>query len=53
MKAGSRPPICGVHNVELVRRQLPVEMIGAGYTGGDFLLCPVSGTVLDKEAAHS
>ena len=30
----------------------PAEMIAAGYRGFTFLVCPVSGTVLNDEAAQ-
>ena len=48
-KKGSEPPVCDVHNVPLVRKDLSAEMIAAGYAGFTFLVCPVSGTVLDDE----
>jgi hypothetical protein len=48
-KKGSEPPVCDVHNVLLVRKELPAEMIAEGYKGFTFLVCPVSGTVLDDE----
>ena len=51
-KKGSNPPVCGVHNVQLVRTELTVEMIAAGYKGFTFLVCPVSGTVFNDEAAQ-
>lgn len=50
-KKGSDPPVCEVHDVKLVRKELPAEMIAAGYKGFTFLVCPVSGAVLDDEAA--
>jgi hypothetical protein len=46
-KKGSDPPVCEVHNVQLVQKELPPEMILAGYTGMNFLVCPVSGAVVD------
>jgi hypothetical protein len=46
----SDPPVCGVHNVRLERKQLPIELIAAGYKGFMFLVCPVSGAVLNDEA---
>jgi hypothetical protein len=49
-KVGSNPPICGVHNVPLERTQLSAEMVAAGYKGFTFLVCPVSGTVLNEIA---
>jgi hypothetical protein len=48
-KKGSGPPVCEVHNVQLVRKELPVEMNLSGYTSFTFLVCPVTGTVLDDE----
>jgi hypothetical protein len=52
IKKDSSPPVCGVHNVRLIRKQLPVELIASGYKGFTFLVCPVSGAVLDDEATH-
>jgi len=46
-KKDSSPPVCGVHNVPLVRKYLPAEMTGAGYKTFAFLVCPVSGAVLN------
>jgi hypothetical protein len=48
-KKDSEPPVCGVHNVPLLQKQLPPEMIGAGYKGFNFLVCPVSGVVLNDK----
>ncbi len=52
-KKGSNPPICGVHNVPLVQKQLTQELIAAGYKGFTFFVCPVSGAVLNDETTHS
>jgi len=52
-KKDSNSPVCGVHNVPLVQKQLPAEMIGAGYKGFSFFVCSVSGAVLNDAAAHS
>jgi hypothetical protein len=49
-KVGSNPPICGVHNVQLVRKELPDEMVAAGYKGFTFLVSPVGGIVLNEIA---
>jgi hypothetical protein len=51
-KAGSNPPVCGVHNVKLVRKQLPAELIAVGYKGSTFLVCPVSGSALNDTEKH-
>jgi hypothetical protein len=48
-KKGSNPPICGAHNVRLIQKQLPDEMIAAGYKAFTFLVCPVSGDVLNEQ----
>jgi hypothetical protein len=36
----------------LYGRNSPLRMLGAGYKGFTFLVCPVSRTILDDEAAH-
>jgi len=52
-KKDSNPPVCGVHNVPLVRKQLSNKMIAAGYKGFTILVCPISGAVLNEDtAAH-
>jgi hypothetical protein len=48
-KKGTNPPVCGVHNVRLVTKQLPNGLIAPGYKGFTFLFCPVSGVVLSDE----
>jgi hypothetical protein len=52
IKKGSKEPVCGVHNVRLVERQLPDEFTGLGYKGFTYLSCPVSGAALNDEATH-
>jgi hypothetical protein len=49
----SDPPICGVHDVRLIKKQLPDEFIASGYKGFTFLACPVSGQVLNDEATQT
>jgi hypothetical protein len=52
VKSGSNPPVCDVHNVLLVQHQTARE----GHPGGvglfAFLVCPVSGKVVDLPATH-
>lgn len=48
-KENVNPPVCGVHDVRLVTRQLPDEMIAVGYKFLTFLVCPVSGAVLNDD----
>ena len=45
-KKESRPPVCGVHNVRLVKKRLPADLIVTGYKPFTFLVCPISGMVL-------
>jgi hypothetical protein len=53
VKKDSHPPVCGVHEIALIRKRLSNEMIAAGYKGFSFLVCPVSGVVLNDEASQS
>jgi hypothetical protein len=48
-KEDSSPPVCGVHAVRLVTKHLPDDMIAVGYKPLTFLVCPVSGVVLNDE----
>ena len=48
-KENSNPPVCGVHDVRLIMKQLPEEMITVGYKPLTFSACPVSGAVLNDE----
>jgi hypothetical protein len=52
-KKNSNPPTCGVHNAPLIRKQLSEELIAAGYKDFTFLICPMSGAVLNDEATRS
>jgi hypothetical protein len=45
----TNPPICGIHKVLLTRKQLPDELIASGYKAFTFLMCPVSGQVLNDD----
>ena len=49
-KKDSDPPACGIHNVPLVRKQLPDELIATGFKAFLILVCPVTGMVLDEDA---
>jgi hypothetical protein len=51
-KKDSDPPVCAVHNVQLVSKHLPSELIAVGYTSFTFLECPVSGEVVDDETTR-
>jgi hypothetical protein len=45
-------PICGIHNVPLIEKTLPSELIAAGYKTFTFLVCPVTEEVIDDEQGH-
>ena len=48
---GSNPPVCGIHNVPLVQKKLPVEMAVSGHQHFVYLMCPTSGFVIRERAA--
>jgi hypothetical protein len=52
MKKNSNPPVCGAHNVRLELKPVSDELIASGYKGFTFLVCPMSGTVLNDEVEH-
>jgi hypothetical protein len=52
MKKDSNPPVCGAHNMALIKKQLSNEFIATGYRGFTFLVCPVSGQVLNDEGTN-
>ena len=43
------PPVCGIHNVPLVEKMLPDQMIMQGYKPFTFLVCPVSEEVINDK----
>lgn len=49
VKKESAPPVCGVHNVPLVHKLLPQELIASGHKVVTFLASPESGVALDEE----
>ena len=53
IKKGSIPPVCGIHNVRLVQKPLPVELVSAGFKMGEgtFIVCPVNGLAVNDEAS--
>jgi hypothetical protein len=52
-EGGSNPPVCGVHNVKLIERQTSGEGITTGVGNFKFLVCPVSGKVLNDETSQT
>jgi hypothetical protein len=51
-KKDSDPPVCGVHNVPLEQKELPIEFIASGYKSFNFLVCPESGAVVGDASRH-
>ncbi len=49
VERGPKTPVCGVHGVPLIRKQLPDEMKASGYKEFTFYVCPVSRKVLNDE----
>jgi hypothetical protein len=45
--------MCGIHNVRLEKKQLPDELIAFGLRAFMYLVCPVSGDILDDAATQS
>jgi hypothetical protein len=52
IKKGSDIPVCGLHNVPLVNKQLPEELIASGCKSFAFFVCPVSSQVIDDPEKH-
>jgi hypothetical protein len=52
VKSGSKPPVCGVHNVRLVQRQSSEDSDASKFGRFAFSVCPVSGKVLNDEGKH-
>jgi hypothetical protein len=48
-KEDSNPPICGVHNVQLIQKQAHEDLSISGLGIFTFLVCPKSGEVVREE----
>jgi hypothetical protein len=46
IKKGSKPPVCVVHEVALIRNKVPIDSLAPQLGRVTCLLCPVSGMVL-------
>jgi hypothetical protein len=46
MKEGSHPPVCGLHNVELVLAETPIDQLAPHLGRITVFMCPVSGLVV-------
>jgi hypothetical protein len=53
IKKNSNPPVCGVHNVQLVEHQTSREPIAGGVGNFTFLVCPMSNQVARESVAQS
>jgi hypothetical protein len=49
----SNPPLCGLHHVRLEKKLLPDELIASGLRAFTYLVCPVSGEILDDAETQS
>jgi len=49
-KKDSNPPVCGVHNVPLEEHQSSEALITSKLGDFTFLVCPVSGAVVNDSA---
>jgi hypothetical protein len=52
IKIGSKPPVCGVHNVGLLKRQSSEDSIASKFGDFSFLVCPVSGQILNDATTN-
>jgi len=48
MKRNSQPPICGIHNVALVERKMPVDLLAQHLGYVTVYVCPESGQVVTE-----
>jgi hypothetical protein len=48
-KQGSNPPICGVHNVQLVQTEVRIDQYAPQLGLISCLKCPVSGAVISND----
>jgi hypothetical protein len=49
IKKKSNPPMCGVHNVALIERESSDDSAVSRFGDFTFLVCPVSGQILDDD----
>ena len=47
IKRDSAPPICGIHDVPLINKLLPDELIASLQKEITYLVCPVSRSVIN------
>jgi len=49
IKKNSTPPVCGIHDVQLINKLLPDELIASLRKEITYLVCPVSRSVINDE----
>lgn len=49
IKTDSVPPVCGIHDVRLIKKLIPDELIASPQKEITYLVCPVSRSVVDDE----
>jgi hypothetical protein len=52
IKKGSNPPVCGVHNVRLIEHLSVENRVLSKLGDFVFLVCPISGAVVDDDEEH-
>jgi hypothetical protein len=52
-KKGSSPPVCGVHSVPLIEHESTDDSITSRFGDFIFLVCPISGQVIEDAAKDS
>jgi hypothetical protein len=49
IKKDSAPPVCGIHDVRLIKKLIPDELIASLRKEITYLVCPVSRSVINDE----
>lgn len=52
-KKNSSPPTCGIHDVGLIRRKLPIDRYAPGLGSISCYICPVSGEVVPDDSPQA
>jgi hypothetical protein len=53
IKGKSNPPVCGVHNVRIVKKQASHEQLPGGVGNFTFLACPMSNQAVEESDTRS
>jgi hypothetical protein len=49
IKKDSAPPVCGIHDVRLIKKLIPDELIASLHKEITYLVCPVSRSAINDE----